>query len=184
MQVDYKDRKQLIKQQEAEDAPGAVRYLLRSAPEMIADAARIKWQDFLNVVELQALVRPTPWPTDTLADRRSPYLLHGKEGVMLLIMLCCRHPTSPSLPHLHPRANGIYDMCLQGLVSYVTGVAQDPIYQTIFKIQYFVLQPHFTGPLFVRIAFHDAATWNRNSTTNKGGCASSCYTPLYRLLAS
>lgn len=65
----------------------------------------------------------------------------------------------------------------------MASVAQDPIYQTIFKIQYFVLQPHFTGPLFVRIAFHDAATWNRNSTTNKGGCAPSCYTPLYRLLA-
>ena len=65
----------------------------------------------------------------------------------------------------------------------MASVAQDSIYQTIFKIQYFVLQPYFTGPLFVRIAFHDAATWNRNSTTNKGGCASSCYTLLYRLLA-
>ena len=45
------------------------------------------------------------------------------------------------------------------------------MYQTIFKVGYFVLQPQFTGPLFVRLAFHDAATWNRTSTTNKGGCA-------------
>ena len=49
--------------------------------------------------------------------------------------------------------------------------AQDPVYQTIFKVGYFVLQPQLTGPLYLRLAFHDAATWNRNSTTNKGGCA-------------
>ena len=49
---------------------------------------------------------------------------------------------------------------------------QDPIYQTIFKVSYFVLQPQFTGPLMLRLAFHDAATWNRTSTVNKGGCAS------------
>lgn len=105
MQVNYKDRKQIIQQQEVEDAPGAVRYLLRSAPEMIADAARIKWQDFLNVVELQALVRMTPWP-----NLHSPLLLHGKEGVTLLIMLCCRHPTLPCLPRLPPLAIGIYSI--------------------------------------------------------------------------
>ena len=97
MQVDYKDRKQIIHQQEAEDAPGAVRYLLRSAPEMIADAARIKWQDFLNVVELQALVRLTPWPD-----------LHCPLAATLLIMMCCRHPTLPCLPHLQPLAIGIF----------------------------------------------------------------------------
>ena len=102
MQVDYNDRKQIIKQQEVEDAPGAVRYLLRSAPEMIADAARIKWQDFLNVVELQALVRLTPWP-----NLHSPLLLHDKGGLTLLIMLCCRHPTLPFLPHIQPLAIGI-----------------------------------------------------------------------------
>jgi hypothetical protein len=47
---------------------------------------------------------------------------------------------------------------------------QDPVYQTVFKICYFVLQPQITGPLYVRLAFHDAATWNRN-TTRQGGCA-------------
>ena len=54
---------------------------------------------------------------------------------------------------------------------------QDPVYQTIFKVGYFVLQPQFTGPLYVRLAFHDAATWNRSSTTNKGGCAASPASP-------
>ena len=49
--------------------------------------------------------------------------------------------------------------------------AQDPVYQTIFKVGYFVLQPQLTGPLYVRLAFHDAATWNRTSTTSKGGRA-------------
>ena len=166
--MDYKNRKQLIKQQEVEDAPGAVRYLLRSAPEMIADAARIRWQDFLNVVELQALVRLAPWP-----NPRSPLLLHGKEGVDAADhgVLSASNPTLSST--LAPLAVGSYHIYKQRLISHMAGVAQDPIYQTIFKIQYFVLQPHFTGPLFVRIAFHDAATWNKNSTTNKGGCASS-----------
>ncbi|KAK9832108.1 hypothetical protein WJX81_007884 [Elliptochloris bilobata] len=98
--VDHKYRMETIKQRDAADVPGAARYLLRSAPEMIAAAAQVKWQDFLNVVELQTL---------------------------------------------------------------------DPVYQTIFKVGYFVLQPQFTGPLYVRLAFHDAATWNKNSTTNKGG---------------
>ena len=46
------------------------------------------------------------------------------------------------------------------------------MYQLIFKVSYFVLQPQFTGPLYVRLAFHDAATWNRTSNTNKGGWAS------------
>ena len=48
--------------------------------------------------------------------------------------------------------------------------AQDPVYQTVFKICTFILQPDITGPLYVRLAFHDAATWNRNST-RQGGCA-------------
>ena len=49
--------------------------------------------------------------------------------------------------------------------------AQDPIYLRIFKVLLFVIQPQITGPLYVRLAFHDAATWNKNAT-NKGGCAS------------
>ena len=57
-QVDYKDRVQIMKARDAADVPGAARYLLRSAPEMMAAAAQVKWQDFLNVVELQTLVRP------------------------------------------------------------------------------------------------------------------------------
>ena len=48
--------------------------------------------------------------------------------------------------------------------------AQDPIYLRIFKVLFFVIQPQITGPLYVRLAFHDAATWNRNAT-DKGGCA-------------
>ena len=47
--------------------------------------------------------------------------------------------------------------------------AQDPIYLRIFKVLFFVIQPQITGPLYVRLAFHDAATWNKNAT-NKGGC--------------
>ena len=57
-QVNYKDREQMKKARDAADVPGAARYLLRSAPEMVAAAAQVKWQDFLNVVELQTLVRP------------------------------------------------------------------------------------------------------------------------------
>ena len=57
-QVKYKDREQIIKARDAADVPGAARYLLRSAPEMIAAAAQVKWQDFLNVVELRTLVPP------------------------------------------------------------------------------------------------------------------------------
>ena len=57
-QVDYKDREQMKKARDAADVPGAARYLLRSAPEMMAAAAQVKWQDFLNVVELQTLVHP------------------------------------------------------------------------------------------------------------------------------
>lgn len=48
----------MIKARDAADVPGAARYLLRSAPEMIAAAAQVKWQDFFNVVELQTLVPP------------------------------------------------------------------------------------------------------------------------------
>ena len=47
---------------------------------------------------------------------------------------------------------------------------QDPIYLRIFKVLFFVIQPEITGPLYVRLAFHDAATWNKNAT-NKGGRA-------------
>ena len=47
--------------------------------------------------------------------------------------------------------------------------AQDPTYLRIFKVLLFVIQPQITGPLYVRLAFHDAATWNKNAT-NKGGC--------------
>ncbi len=60
MQVDYKFRLEQIQAQDAADAPGAVRYLLRSAPEMIAAAAGMNWQDFLSTVELQTLARPRP----------------------------------------------------------------------------------------------------------------------------
>ena len=58
--MDYRDREQIIEARDAADAPGAARYLLRSAPEMIAAAAQVKWQDFLNVVELQTLVDTPP----------------------------------------------------------------------------------------------------------------------------
>ncbi|KAK9832086.1 hypothetical protein WJX81_005292 [Elliptochloris bilobata] len=44
----------------------------------------------------------------------------------------------------------------------------DPIYLRIFKVLFFVTQPSITGPLYVRLAFHDAATWNKKAT-NKGG---------------
>ena len=47
--------------------------------------------------------------------------------------------------------------------------AQDPIYLRIFKVLLFVIQPEITGPLYVRLAFHDSATYNKN-ITNKGGC--------------
>ena len=57
-QVNYKDREQMKKARVVADVPGAARYLLRSAPEMIAAAAQVKWLDFLNVVELQTLVHP------------------------------------------------------------------------------------------------------------------------------
>ncbi len=37
-----------------------MRYLLRSAPEMLAAAAGMNWQDFLSTVELQTLARRGP----------------------------------------------------------------------------------------------------------------------------
>ena len=61
----------MIKARDAADVPGAARYLLRSAPEMVAAAAQVKWQDFLNVVELQSLVRPAQPPG--LAEADLPY---------------------------------------------------------------------------------------------------------------
>ena len=77
--MDYKFRIQQIQAQDRADAPGAVRYLLRSAPEMIAAAAGVKWQDFLNTVELQALVRPGA-PSERVRVReagRAGGLCHG-----------------------------------------------------------------------------------------------------------
>ena len=65
--------------------------------------------------------------------------------------------------------------CLSALYASHANIAplcwmQDPIYLRIFKVLFFVIQPQITGPLYVRLAFHDAATWNKNAT-NKGGCA-------------
>jgi len=56
-QVDHKFRLEQVQAVDAADAPGAVRYLLRSAPEMVAAAAGMNWQDFLSTVELQTLAR-------------------------------------------------------------------------------------------------------------------------------
>ena len=44
---------------------------------------------------------------------------------------------------------------------------QDPTYKTIWKVLETNINPTITG-LALRLAFHDAGTWNPRST-NKGG---------------